>query len=124
MTSAGQSGRNVITGVLNGGMGTALAFTEADIREAAGSRSFERGLGYLGAVADLEIGSSEATATVYGNSAYQVVVAFGDERLRGGCTCPQGQEGSFCKHCAAVALSVMSSRGAASPSMNAMRRAG
>jgi SWIM zinc finger len=88
-------------------MGTALAFTEADIREAAGSRSFERGLGYLGAVDDLEIGSSEVTATVYGNSAYQVAVAFGDERLRGGCTCPQGQEGFFCKHCVAVALSVL-----------------
>jgi uncharacterized Zn finger protein len=88
-------------------MGTALAFTEADIREAAGSRSFERGLGYLGAVDDLEIGTSEVTATVYGNSAYQVAVAFGDERLSGGCTCPQGQEGFFCKHCVAVALSVL-----------------
>jgi uncharacterized Zn finger protein len=88
-------------------MGTTLAFTEADIREAAGSRSFERGLGYLGAVADLEIFSSEVTATVYGNSAYQVAVTFGDERLLGACTCPQGQEGSFCKHCVAVALSVL-----------------
>jgi uncharacterized Zn finger protein len=93
--------------VLNGGMGVALAFTEADIRQAAGSRSFERGLGYLGAVEDLEIGSTEITATVYGNSAYQVAVVFGDERLRGGCTCPQGLEGSFCKHCVAVALSVL-----------------
>jgi hypothetical protein len=88
-------------------MGVALAFTEADIRQAAGSRPFERGLGYLGAVEDLEIGSTEITATVYGNSAYQVAVAFGGERLRGGCTCPQGQEGFFCKHCVAVALSVL-----------------
>src|SRR5215469_12103978 len=94
-------------GVLNGGMDVALALTEADIRQAAGSRSFERGLGYLGAVEDLEIGSTEITATVYGNSAYQVAVAFGGERLRGGCTCPQGQEGAFCKHCVAVALSVL-----------------
>src|SRR5215472_965816 len=94
-------------GVLNGGMGEAPAFTEADIRQAAGSRSFERELGYLGAVEDLEIGSTEITATVYGNSAYQVAVAFGGERLRGGCTCPQGQEGAFCKHCVAVALSVL-----------------
>jgi len=94
-------------GVLNGGMDVALAFTEADIRQAAGSRSFERGLGYLGAVEDLEIGTTEITATVYGNSAYRVAVAFGGERLRGGCTCPQGQEGFFCKHCVAVALSVL-----------------
>jgi uncharacterized Zn finger protein len=94
-------------GVLNGGMSVALAFTEADIRQAAGSRSFERGLGYLGAVEDLEIGTTEITATVYGNSAYRVAVAFGGERLRGGCTCPQGQEGFFCKHCVAVALSVL-----------------
>jgi uncharacterized Zn finger protein len=94
-------------GVLNGGMDVALAFTEADIRQAAGSRSFERGLGYLGAVEDLEIGTTEITATVYGNSAYRVAVTFGGERLRGGCTCPQGQEGFFCKHCVAVALSVL-----------------
>jgi uncharacterized Zn finger protein len=93
--------------VFNGGMSAALAFTEADIRQAAGSRSFERGLGYLDAVEDLEIGSTDVTATVYGNSAYRVRVAFGDESLSAHCTCPQGQEGFFCKHCVAVALSVL-----------------
>ena len=93
--------------VFNGCMAVALAFTEADIRQAAGPRSFERGLGYLGEVEDLEIGSTEITATVYGNSKYRVAVDFSDDRLRGDCTCPHGREGFFCKHCVAVALSVL-----------------
>jgi uncharacterized Zn finger protein len=93
--------------VFNGGMAVALAFTEADIRQAAGPGSFERGLGYLGQVEDLDIGGTEITATVHGNSKYRVSLAFEDEGLRGDCTCPHGQEGFFCKHCVAVALSVL-----------------
>jgi uncharacterized Zn finger protein len=93
--------------VFNGGMAVALAFTEADIRQAAGPGSFERGLGYLGQVEDLDIGRSEITATVHGNSKYRVSLAFEDQGLRGDCTCPHGREGFFCKHCVAVALSVL-----------------
>jgi uncharacterized Zn finger protein len=83
------------------------AFTEADIKRAAGDKSFERGLGYLDAVEDLEIDDAEITASVYGNTEYQVCVLFGDAGLAGGCTCPYGREGFFCKHCVAVAMCVL-----------------
>jgi uncharacterized Zn finger protein len=82
-------------------------FTEADIKHAAGDRSFARGREYLDAVEDLEIGAAEITATVYGNGVYWVCLALGEDGLTGDCTCPYGREGFFCKHCVAVALSVL-----------------
>jgi tetratricopeptide (TPR) repeat protein len=88
-------------------MTTVLPFTEADIKDAAGPRSFERGLEYLGQVADLEINDSEITATVYGSRRYRVSLAFGDDGLSADCTCPYGRDGAFCKHCVAVAMSVL-----------------
>jgi len=88
-------------------MTAVLPFTEADIKGAAGSKSFERGLDYLGQVEDLEITDSEITATVYGSHRYRVSLAFGDEGLSADCTCPYGREGAFCKHCVAVAMSVL-----------------
>jgi uncharacterized Zn finger protein len=88
-------------------MAVNLAFTEADIKRVAGDKSFERGLDYLHAVADLEIAGAEITASVYGNTEYRVCLAFGDERLTGDCTCPYGREGFFCKHCVAVAMCVL-----------------
>jgi uncharacterized Zn finger protein len=88
-------------------MASRPAFTEADIRRAAGDKSFERGLGYVDTVEDLEIDGVEITASVYGNTEYRVCLAFGDERLTGDCTCPYGREGFFCKHCVAVAICVL-----------------
>ena len=83
------------------------AFTEADIKLAAGLRSFERGLDYLDQVEDLEIASTQVTATVCGSSDYTVLLTFGDAGLGGHCTCPQGRDGFFCKHCVAVGLTVL-----------------
>jgi uncharacterized Zn finger protein len=88
-------------------MAVGPAFTEADIKSAADDRSFARGLDYLSAVKDLEIGSNEITASVYGNGEYRVLLAFGDEGLTGDCTCPYGREGFFCKHCVAAGLAVL-----------------
>jgi uncharacterized Zn finger protein len=88
-------------------MATSHAFTAADIKRAAGDRSFARGREYLDSVEDLEIGGSEITASVYGNSEYRVSLAFGDDGLTGDCTCPYGREGFFCKHCVAVGLAVL-----------------
>jgi uncharacterized Zn finger protein len=89
------------------GMPVSLPFTEADVRLAAGARSFERGQEYLDAVEDLKISDREVTASVYGNSEYTVCLIIADQRLSGGCTCPYGQDGFFCKHCVAVGLSVL-----------------
>lgn len=78
--------------------------TRADVQRAAGRKSFDRALHYLGEVADLEITAAEITATVRGGRAYEVRLRPGAHGLAGTCSCPQGQEGMFCKHCAAVGL--------------------
>jgi uncharacterized Zn finger protein len=89
------------------GMVPSLPFTEADIKLAAGARSFERRLEYLHLVENLEIADTQATASVYGNSTYGVCLIFGHGGLTGACTCPYGRDGFFCKHCVAVGLSVL-----------------
>jgi SWIM zinc finger len=89
------------------GMPTMPGFTEADLRELAGPRSFERGLGYVGQVADLDVTGEEITATVSGTDDYDVYLAPGDQGLQWDCSCPFGQEGFFCKHCVAVGLAVL-----------------
>ncbi|GLY82267.1 SWIM zinc finger family protein [Actinoallomurus iriomotensis] len=89
-------------------MTTASGFTEDDLRASAGERSFERGVGYLGAVAGLEVTASGVTATVYGGDAYEVALTFdAGEGLSGECGCPYGRDGNFCKHCVAVGLTVL-----------------
>jgi SWIM zinc finger len=88
-------------------MTVSLAFTEADVKLAAGAKSFERGLDYLHHIEDVEIAGAEITASVRGSRRYRVCLRPGDAGLRGECTCPRGREGFFCKHCAAVALAVL-----------------
>ncbi|MFB6807486.1 SWIM zinc finger domain-containing protein [Streptomyces sp. NPDC056387] len=89
-------------------MARALGFTDEDLRRLAGSRSYDRGLGYLSAVSRLEIGETAITATVDGTDAYEVELTDGDDGgLTGWCDCPYGQEGNFCKHCVAVGLVVL-----------------
>ena len=99
--------------LLNGCVATATgpAFTEADLRTAAGRRSFERGLQYLDAVAGLETVGNQIIATVRGSEDYLVILTLaasraGSAKLRGECDCPYAQEGFFCKHCVAVGLAV------------------
>jgi uncharacterized Zn finger protein len=92
-------------------MATAGLFSEADLRRVAGERSFGRGLGYLDAVGDLEIGVDQVTATVYGTDAYEVVLDLGDGGVTGECSCPHGAAGFFCKHLVAVGLTVLGQAG-------------
>jgi hypothetical protein len=89
------------------GMPIMPGFTEADLRRLAGPASFERGLGYVGQVTDLDITAAEVTATVSGTDDYAVILAPGQPGLRWDCSCPFGQEGAFCKHCVAVGLVVL-----------------
>jgi uncharacterized Zn finger protein len=85
------------------------AFSEDDLRWAAGPMSYERGLGYLNRVEDLQVGGTWVTATVFGNDAYEVRLGFGDAGagVRGECSCPFGAEGNFCKHCVATGLAAL-----------------
>ncbi|MEU6866703.1 SWIM zinc finger family protein [Streptomyces sp. NPDC046876] len=90
----------------------ALGFTEKDLHQLAGARSFERGLGYLSAVSRLEIGDEAISATVDGTDAYEVQLTEDeDSGLTGWCDCPYGQDGNFCKHCVAVGLTVLRQAG-------------
>lgn len=88
-------------------MAMAAAFTEADLRRAADGRSFDRGLGYLDCVQDLDFSTGEITATVYGSETYQVSLMLDDGGIAGDCSCPYGLDGNFCKHCVAVGLVVL-----------------
>ncbi|MEU0842303.1 SWIM zinc finger family protein [Streptomyces sp. NPDC005962] len=87
-------------------------YIESDVRQLAGSRSYERGLGYLDAVGPLRVEKGRVTATVEGTERYRVVLD--DSRgLRAACDCPYGEEGHFCKHCVAVALTALREEAAA-----------
>src|ERR1700691_5646133 len=86
------------------------SLTEADLLEAAGQRSYSRGLGYLDAVADLAVRGDKITASVRGTDEYIVMLTGGrGGDLIGACDCPYGQEGFFCKHCVAVGLAYLRS---------------
>jgi uncharacterized Zn finger protein len=82
-------------------------FSEADLLQAAGERSYGRGLEYVDAVRNLQIGAGEITATVYGTGEYETVLNLDADGVTGECSCPYGQEGFFCKHLVAVGLTVL-----------------
>ncbi|MFD9334238.1 SWIM zinc finger domain-containing protein [Streptomyces sp. NPDC060028] len=82
--------------------------TEAKLRELAGERSFERGLGYVDEVYGIEFGDGWIRASVRGRQRYEVELALGGRgRPTGTCDCPYGQEGAFCKHLVALGLTVI-----------------
>ena len=85
----------------------ALAFTEDELLQAAGPKSFERGLEYVEAVEELEFEGAEINAIVTGSYEYDVTIWRERGTLAGQCSCPWSQEGNFCKHCVAVGLAVL-----------------
>jgi uncharacterized Zn finger protein len=103
-------------------MSAAPGFTRADLERVAEGKSFQRGVGYIAMVDDLDITASQISATVYGTHDYAVSLTCGDQGLRGNCSCPHGREGFFCKHCVAVGLSVLEA-GAELPRVVAAKRA-
>ncbi len=93
---------------LNAPVAQDLDFDEDDLRALAGSRSFERGRGYLAAVTAVEVGEGWITATVHGADAYQAELTLdGPDGLVGECDCPYGMEGNFCKHLVALGLTLL-----------------
>jgi uncharacterized Zn finger protein len=103
-------------------MSATPGFTRADLDRLAEGKSFQRGIGYVGMVDDLDVTASQIRATVYGTHDYAVSLTWGDQGLSGTCSCPHGREGFFCKHCVAVGLSVLEG-GAELPRVVAARRA-
>lgn len=79
----------------------------------AGEKSFARGAGYFdaGAVADLVQTRDAINATVLGNQDYRVVLRPARGGLEWTCTCPLGEEGTFCKHAVAAGLAWLAREG-------------
>ena len=76
------------------------------LRDLAGPRSYERGVGYAadGYVHSINEYKGKLVATVTGTNDYQVKLWVEHDALESDCTCPMGEMGEFCKHCVATAL--------------------
>jgi uncharacterized Zn finger protein len=87
--------------------------TEANLAKLAGDKSFARGAGYFssGAVADLVQTRDSIRATVTGNDDYRVMLKPEGRALAWSCTCPLGEEGTFCKHAVAAGLAWLAREG-------------
>ncbi|WP_242902795.1 SWIM zinc finger family protein [Actinomadura terrae] len=87
--------------------------TERSIERRVGSEVFNRGRVYLGQgrVENLSVTATSATATVEGSEPYRVRLELTASRMAGECSCPQGGESAFCKHCVAVALAWVAEAG-------------
>jgi len=86
----------------------------AEIQSLADAKTFERGKAYFhnGAVSRLEEEEDVLRATVRGTHRYRVELGVGDDgELTYECNCPVGDEGVFCKHAVAVALSWLENSG-------------
>ena len=84
------------------------------IRALADPKSFERGNAYYhdGVVSRLAERDATVSATVRGTYRYHVELAVGDDgALDYACNCPVGDDGAFCKHAVAVALSWLENSG-------------
>jgi uncharacterized Zn finger protein len=84
------------------------------IRALADARTFARGMAYFhgGAVGLLDADEYEARASVQGTQRYRVRLGTApDGELDYECDCPVGDEGTFCKHAVAVALSWLENTG-------------
>ena len=83
-----------------------LSFNDRHSRSIAAPGSYDRGWEYLNAVTNLKLTTGHAIATVQGSGLYTVKLTT-EPALTGTCDCPHGAEGNFCKHCVAVALTLL-----------------
>jgi uncharacterized Zn finger protein len=88
--------------------------TLAEIRSLADLKTFARGKAYFheGAVSRLDERDGVLRAYVNGTHRYRVELGAGDDDdLAYECNCPVGEDGIFCKHAVAVALSWLENTG-------------
>lgn len=80
--------------------------TRKALQDLAGTVTFKRGEEYFAneAVSRLRIAEEKVSARVEGSDTYHVELWNDDGDLDYECSCPQGDEGNFCKHCVAVGL--------------------
>jgi uncharacterized Zn finger protein len=98
-----------------------LLYDETKLRVYVGDRIFARGRAYFdgGAVGDWDAVPGGWRGTVMGTSLYEVELKAKACQPDGMCDCPAAEDGSFCKHLVALALTVMA---AASDSGDAASR--
>ncbi|RKT25631.1 putative Zn finger protein [Paraburkholderia sp. RAU2J] len=87
--------------------------TLAEVQSLADTKTFARGKAYFhdGVVSRLDERDDAVRATVRGTHRYRVELAVDDGELAYECSCPVGDEGVFCKHAVAVALSWLENSG-------------
>jgi uncharacterized Zn finger protein len=84
----------------------AASWTRELVSRLADERSFARGVAYAfdGRVEGLDASGGALTATVRGARPYRVRLSGTESKRSWSCDCPVGEDGTFCKHCVAVAL--------------------
>lgn len=99
------------------------ALDKATVVGLASAPSYERGLAYLeaGRVGPLRASAGRLGATVQGSEDYLVELRAEGEKLRFSCSCPIGREGTFCKHCVAVALAWLGEHDDPAPTLDDAR---
>ena len=80
--------------------------TRKVLQDLAGAVTFQRGEAYFAneAVSRVRVVEEKISARVEGSDTYHVELWDDDGDLDYDCSCPQGDEGNFCKHCVAVGL--------------------
>ncbi|WP_175690704.1 SWIM zinc finger family protein [Burkholderia anthina] len=99
---------------MTGSVSLSDVITLSGIHALADPRSFARGKAYFheGVVSRLTERGDVLSATVRGTYRYHVELAVSDDGgLDYACNCPVGEEGAFCKHAVAVALSWLENSG-------------
>jgi uncharacterized Zn finger protein len=76
------------------------------VKNLAGTRSYARGQDYFqrGLVSSIRRSQSSLIGVVKGEAEYAVRVWVKESSLAYSCSCPQGEDGNFCKHCVALSL--------------------
>ena len=80
--------------------------TRKSLQDLAGTITFQRGEDYFSneAVSRVRVEEEKVSARVEGSDTYHVELWDNGGDLDYKCSCPQGDEGNFCKHCVAVGL--------------------
>ncbi|MDD5057310.1 MAG: hypothetical protein PHQ60_05520 [Sideroxydans sp.] len=87
--------------------------SSAKLKKLAGSAVFGRGEAYFNssAVSRMKVADDVLSARVAGSYSYTVKLWVEDGEIESECSCPQGLDGNFCKHCVAVGLAWLAESG-------------
>jgi tetratricopeptide (TPR) repeat protein len=85
----------------------------SSLNSISGDKAYQFGREYFdqGAVRNLSVTTDTIHAQVVGTATYRVVLRCGSDEPSFGCTCPRAGDGYFCKHCVAVGLAWLASKG-------------